>query len=114
VRRKRTVGSSSLVVPPARAQAPLLIIPGYEELDPRELEYLIEAFEERREERRREMAMREGDANSARRSRDLRRIASATWSQAGLSKRDSWIPAMNRKRVFFEISPISRRNERSR
>src|SRR3989304_215316 len=33
---------------------------------------------ERREERRREMAMREGDANSARRSRDLRRIASAT------------------------------------
>ena len=53
VRRKRTVGSSSLVVPPARAQAPLLIIPGYEELDPRELEYLIEAFEERREERRR-------------------------------------------------------------
>ncbi len=54
-RRDEGGGLKSLLVPPRRGtRSPFLIVPGYELLDPRELEDLIEAFAKKRSERERE------------------------------------------------------------
>ena len=52
---KEDRGLRSLLIPPTEGtNSPFLIVPGYELLDPRELEDLIEAYAEKRLSRERE------------------------------------------------------------